>query len=108
MNHLRTWLRVYTGSEVNALQIARKLHELTKKLRSWLVNRQNITELLSAASKLDKHDTCKERDNRLKSTHSNDKSGGKDQDLDTLCIRSEVPTQLEAATHMTDEEITAV
>ena len=108
MSHLRTWLRVHTRSEVNALQIARKLHELTKNLRSWLGNRQNITELLSAASKLDKHDTCKERDHRLKSTNSNDKSGGKDQDLDTHYIPSEVPTQLEAATPMTDEEITAV
>ena len=108
MNHLRTWLRVHTGSEVNVRQIARQLHELTKKLRSWLGSDQNITELLRTASQQDKHDTCKEFDHRLKSTHSNDKAGGKGRDCDTQYIPSEDPSQVEAATHMTDEQIMAV
>ena len=108
VDHLRTWLRVHTGSEVNVRQIARQLRELTKNLRSWLGSDQNITELLRTASQQDKHDTCKEFDHRLKSTHSNDKAGGKGRDCDTQYIPSEDPTQVEAATDMSDEQITAV
>ena len=109
MHHVRKRLGIHPGGPaVNVRQIAQQLRELTKNLRSWFGSDQDIRELLGAASHLDKHDACKEFDHRLKSTHSNDKSGGRDRGFDKQYVPSEEPTQREADTDLTDEEITAV